>query len=91
MGCLDQILLMKRLFLVGAPNRNTIEKQMTNIHTHLFPTWSSRQPLRSDKKDNTVVFNVVFNVFLAIQTKDIVNLSEVSDGRTPVFFNDFMC
>jgi len=73
MGCLDQILLMKRLFLVGAPNRNTIEKQMTNIHTHLFPTWSSaagasRQPLRSDKKDNTVVFNVVFNVFLAIQT-----------------------
>ena len=66
MGCLDQILLMKRLFLVGAPNRNTIEKQMTNIHTHLFPTWSSAAG--SDKKDNTVVFNVVFNVFLAIQT-----------------------
>ena len=69
MGCLDQILLMKRLFLVGAPNRNTIEKQMTNIHTHTcFQPGAPRLALRSDKKDNTVVFNVVFNVFLAIQT-----------------------
>ena len=38
LGAGVQFLLMKRLFLVGAPNRNTIEKQMTNIHTHLFPT-----------------------------------------------------